>query len=244
MKPELPSRSSSDEGYRGLHENQEPTDPPQGGSGVYYGPPQGDAPVLAAGCTPSHGDTPSGWFPPNTDDVVQPFPDSFAKKMAALDDLDGQIGQEDPAMNSAAYAVWDRISVVRETEVTVKAVQHVLDNIDEILPDRKREPDPNFVRCLLEVLELHCKKGRDYGTDDDHYANIRASEDYGVEDWRAAVLKASDKVSRIKSYCDRGELANEGFEDALLDASNYFLIALRLWRERLKKTVKKTGIGP
>ncbi len=94
--------------------------------------------------------------------------------------------------------------------------------------------DPQFMAILDEIRAMHIKKGADYGTDQDTFANVRASEEFGVPAWKGAVLRANDKMARLKTYCIKGTLANEGVEDSLLDLANYAVIALRLFRETQK----------
>lgn len=90
--------------------------------------------------------------------------------------------------------------------------------------------DPGFIAILEEMLALHIKKGADYGTNKDIFANVRASEEFGVEGWKGAVLRANDKMSRLKAFCVNGRLQNEGVEDTLIDLANYIVIALALRR--------------
>ncbi len=89
-----------------------------------------------------------------------------------------------------------------------------------------------FRDCLKEVADLHAKKGADYGTNTDPFANVRASEEFNIPAWQGAVLRANDKMSRLKTYCVKGTLANEGVEDSLLDLATYALIGLVLFREK------------
>ncbi len=91
--------------------------------------------------------------------------------------------------------------------------------------------DPQFLAILEEIRAMHCKKGADYGTAKDTFANVRASEEFGIPGWKGAVLRANDKMARLKTFSIKGTLANEGVEDSLLDLANYAIIALRLWRE-------------
>lgn len=88
-----------------------------------------------------------------------------------------------------------------------------------------------FAGILIEVLEMHARKSKDYGSDSDPYANVRASEEFGVDSWKGALIRANDKVTRLKRYAERGELANESAEDSLIDLCVYFPIALMLYRE-------------
>jgi len=78
---------------------------------------------------------------------------------------------------------------------------------------------------------MHDKKQADYGSDDDPFANIRASERFGIPGWLGAIIRANDKVSRIQTFARKGELANESVEDSLLDLAVYAVIALTMYRE-------------
>lgn len=88
-----------------------------------------------------------------------------------------------------------------------------------------------FHEVVKEITDLHDLKQQDYGREGDPFANVRASEEFGVPPWKGALIRANDKVSRLKTFCGKGTLANEGVEDSMKDAAVYFLIALVLWRE-------------
>jgi hypothetical protein len=83
------------------------------------------------------------------------------------------------------------------------------------------EGDARFHELLRQIGELHDKKQRDYGADEDPFANVRASQEWGVEPWVGALVRLNDK----------GELANESAEDSMMDIAVYSLIALILYRE-------------
>lgn len=104
-------------------------------------------------------------------------------------------------------------------------------------------PQPRMLRpgslAFMEVLEemraTHIKKSQDYGEPTDPLANVRnGAEVVGIEPWRGCLVRVADKMQRIKSYCRDGRLANEGFEDALLDLASYAIIALIMFREEQK----------
>lgn len=88
-----------------------------------------------------------------------------------------------------------------------------------------------FHDALAELGELHDKKQKDYGTDTDPFANVRATEDWGQPAWVGAMIRGTDKVKRIQKYARVGDLANESVEDAFKDLAVYALIALVLWEE-------------
>jgi hypothetical protein len=90
--------------------------------------------------------------------------------------------------------------------------------------------DPEFEKVLYEVMEMHRRKGADYGTDEDFFANVSASQEWGIPPWVGAMVRANDKVVRLQSYAKGSTLQNEGVEDSLLDIATYAIIALCLFR--------------
>lgn len=99
--------------------------------------------------------------------------------------------------------------------------------------DGEAEPagHPGFLRLLDEMRELHCKKAADYGRGADPLANCRASAEFGVPAWVGVMIRAADKMHRVKSFLQNGDLRNESVEDSLMDLAAYALIALVLYRE-------------
>lgn len=99
-------------------------------------------------------------------------------------------------------------------------------------PKRIHAGSPAFMQAIEEIRETHIKKSQDYGDPNDALANIKAGADLvGIEPWRGCVIRMADKMQRIKAFCRDGSLANEGFEDALLDLASYAIIALIMFRE-------------
>lgn len=83
-----------------------------------------------------------------------------------------------------------------------------------------------------EIKELHRKKGADYGTDSDPFANLRAAEDFGLEPWLGVALRMDDKMKRIKAFVRNGNLQNESLADSFIDLANYAMLGLALYREK------------
>lgn len=88
-----------------------------------------------------------------------------------------------------------------------------------------------FEDVLEELRNMHYRKQSDYGRDEDPYANVRGSEEWGVEAWVGALVRATDKLKRLQKAAQGGELANESVEDSLIDMAVYVIIALILYRE-------------
>lgn len=93
------------------------------------------------------------------------------------------------------------------------------------------EGDERFKDLVWEILELHARKQQDYGSDEDPFANVRASQEYGVPAWIGALVRANDKVTRLKNFARKGALSNESARDSMLDGAVYNLIAVILYDE-------------
>src|SRR6266487_1952918 len=50
-----------------------------------------------------------------------------------------------------------------------------------------------FHALLREIGELHDRKQKDYGSNTDPFANVRASQDFGVPAWVGALVRLNDK---------------------------------------------------
>ena len=88
---------------------------------------------------------------------------------------------------------------------------------------------------LCDALkEMHRRKSSDYGcpSGTDPLANIRNGAKFvGIPAWKGAMVRLSDKVTRLASYNATGRLENESLEDNLFDLASYSLLALLLHRE-------------
>ncbi len=93
-----------------------------------------------------------------------------------------------------------------------------------------------FHEILRELGELHDLKQADYGRGGDPFANVRRSEDWGIEPWVGAMIRATDKLQRLQSLLRNGKLKNESAEDSLRDLAVYAVIALVLFEEAGEST--------
>lgn len=129
-----------------------------------------------------------------------------------------------------------------EVHIATEAKIPVYHSISELLERPPLLGSQAFRAKLRALRVLHSLKATDYGSDDDPFANIRASANSGVEPWRGAWVRASDKVFRMNRYCNRGSLANEGVTDTLEDLASYCLITSILHAEQ--STPKATPAEP
>ena len=82
------------------------------------------------------------------------------------------------------------------------------------------------------MKETHRKKSKDYGSAHDPLANIRNGAEFvGIPPWKGAMVRLSDKVTRLSTYNRTGVLEFEGVEDTLIDLAAYALLALVMLRE-------------
>jgi hypothetical protein len=95
-----------------------------------------------------------------------------------------------------------------------------------------------FLDLLDTIRELHLSKSSDYGcpSGTDPLANIRNGAKFvGIPAFKAAMVRLSDKVTRLATFNATGKLRFEGVEDTLLDLASYSLLALVLYREEQSK---------
>lgn len=91
-----------------------------------------------------------------------------------------------------------------------------------------------FFDLCDQLKEMHRRKSSDYGcpSGTDPLANIRNGAKFvGIPSWKGAMVRLSDKVTRLATFNATGRLENESLEDNLFDLASYSLLALLLHRE-------------
>lgn len=105
---------------------------------------------------------------------------------------------------------------------------------DSLLNSDVHPTSQAFFDLCDSLKEMHRRKSRDYGcpTGGDPLANIRNGAAFvGIPSWKGAMVRLSDKVTRLAAYNATGRLENESLEDNLFDLASYSLLALLLHRE-------------
>jgi len=106
---------------------------------------------------------------------------------------------------------------------------------DALLAETSVHPTSQAFFDLCDRLkDMHRRKSRDYGSPcgDDPLANIRNGAKFvGIPAWKAAMVRLSDKVTRLATFNATGSLHNEGVIDTLEDLASYSLLALLLYLE-------------
>lgn len=113
-------------------------------------------------------------------------------------------------------------------------LQPVEEADDAESPLRIHPASARFYELCDAVKEMHRRKSSDYGcpSGTDPLANIKNGAKFvGIEPWRAAMVRLSDKVTRLATYNATGKLTFEGVEDTLLDLASYALLTLVLHEE-------------
>jgi len=105
---------------------------------------------------------------------------------------------------------------------------------DSLLKSEVHPTSQAFFDLCDALKEMHRRKSRDYGcpSGEDPLANIRNGARFvGIQSWKGAMVRLSDKVTRLAAYNATGRLENESLEDNLFDLASYSLLALLLHRE-------------
>jgi hypothetical protein len=122
-------------------------------------------------------------------------------------------------------------------EPAQQCAAEVLANVwrgDSLLKSGVHPTSQAFFDLCDSLKEMHRRKSRDYGcpSGEDPLANIRNGAKFvGIPSWKGAMVRLSDKVTRLAAYNATGRLENESLEDNLFDLASYSLLALLLHRE-------------
>lgn len=95
-----------------------------------------------------------------------------------------------------------------------------------------------FFDLCERLKQMHASKSSDYGcpSGKDPLLNIRNGAAFvGILPWQGAMVRLSDKVTRLATFNKTGKLGHEGVEDTLLDLASYSLLALLLYRETVDR---------
>ena len=131
--------------------------------------------------------------------------------------------------------------MIDASQVETDLVQDVTEPMPFVTSDevpyheRPVHPTSQAFFDLCDALkEMHRRKSSDYGcpSGTDPLANIRNGAKFvGIPAWKAAMVRLSDKVTRLATFNVTGTLENESVEDNLFDLASYSLLALQLFRE-------------
>jgi len=115
--------------------------------------------------------------------------------------------------------------------------QYTLADFGAIIDKRVQPVHPTsqaFFDLCDALKAMHRSKSSDYGcpSGTDPLANIRNGAKFvGIPAWRGAMVRLSDKVTRLATFNATGSLTYEGVEDNLFDLASYALLSLLLYRE-------------
>jgi hypothetical protein len=96
-----------------------------------------------------------------------------------------------------------------------------------------RRGHPKYYELIEKMQAIHNAKNSDYASDGDPLSNLRMAERFGVPAWKGALIRMSDKWSRLEQLAGGKEAAvkDESVEDTLLDLANYALLCIVLRQE-------------
>jgi len=89
-------------------------------------------------------------------------------------------------------------------------------------------------RIFEQMHDVLVMKAADYDGDNLRYTNLRAVEAMGIPAYKGALIRMTDKMSRLQSLAKSQAapaVTGETFEDTLIDLANYAVICLTLYRE-------------
>jgi hypothetical protein len=151
----------------------------------------------------------------------------------ATEPRDIDASTEELQHDSETYAEWDRLA-------DGPYIEHLLQRLagDGLIKPDVHPTSQAYFDLLDEMRELHLSKSAGYGCPDgtDPLLNIRNGASFvGIPPWKGAMVRLSDKVTRLATFNKTGRLSHESVEDNLMDLASYALLALVLYREESGK---------
>ncbi len=97
-----------------------------------------------------------------------------------------------------------------------------------------RRGHPRFHELLDTIRDLHDRKNSNYASGSDPLSNFKLSTEFGIEPWKGALVRMSDKWSRIVQLANgTPDAVGESLTDTLMDLAVYSLLTIVLMEERL-----------
>lgn len=99
-------------------------------------------------------------------------------------------------------------------------------------------------REICEMMaDLHDTKSADYSGVQDPYANMRECEKMEIPAWQGALVRITDKTSRLMAFAKKGSVNHEAIEDTFVDLANYAVIALILYKQHVTPEIQNIKYG-
>lgn len=163
--------------------------------------------------------------------------DAVAARMAATDPSDPKLAGYKPPILAGCKPAEECAAEVLNRAVSCCDGQRMRG--DSLMQGDVHPTSQAYFDLLDRMKALHSSKSRDYGSEHDPLANIRNGALFvGIEPWKGAMVRLSDKVTRLATFNRTGRLEHEGVEDNLMDLASYALLSLLLYREEHSGTVE------
>lgn len=104
----------------------------------------------------------------------------------------------------------------------------------------------DFDEFVASMRNIMISKNHDYtSASADPLFNFKRSENMGIPAWKGAMIRFSDKVSRLETFAQKEmyEVADENFVDTLRDAANYLFLIGELYKESKNAKNNKADEG-
>jgi len=101
-----------------------------------------------------------------------------------------------------------------------------------------------FLEIANELVVLHDKKSKDYGSDLDPLGNINSATLLGLSPLQGVALRLQDKFSRLAAYLRNGSLNHEGINDTLRDMASYAINGLICLEEENRESLRIPEMSP
>ena len=99
-----------------------------------------------------------------------------------------------------------------------------------------------FLKLLDEMHKMHLQKSV-YGSQEDHWRNMRQAVNWGASPLQGGFIRMNDKWSRLQTIWENtdADIGDETMVDTLMDLAGYALINICLIRED-QAFLRNTGV--
>ena len=96
-----------------------------------------------------------------------------------------------------------------------------------------------------DALEVMKNKNEDYSSNNDPFANFKGSQSLNIDPVKGALIRCSDKLSRISSFIDNGTLKvkDESVKDTIIDLINYSVLIYGMIQEEEEEEEEKKSLN-
>ena len=118
----------------------------------------------------------------------------------------------------------------------VRVIGEILGSLEQTQLTACANHHLEYYKAIFEAMNISAAKNHDYsgGENSDPLRNFKKSEQAGIPAEIGLMVRMQDKISRIETFVEKGELQvkGESVRDALIDLANYCFLFCALLEDK------------